>query len=273
MHAKGSSPHTVRSYYLGLKRLLAFVQEKCGQDAAVADVSAQSLEEFLHVLLDSGLSPRTRRHFVYVLKSFFKYCRKMGHISSDPGVDLVPVSIPRVLPLYLEASQVHRFIDNCRDPLVRTLATVLFYTGVRIGELCALRLDDVDAGWSRLRVYGKGAKERVVPLSGKAGQALRWYVREVRPQVRSQALFVTKRGRELDRNWAGILIRREAERQGWQMKITPHTFRHSHATALYSHGVGLLTIAALLGHASLTTTQVYTHLSTKDLLEAVNRLE
>jgi len=120
------------------------MQEKRGQAPAISDVTVQSLDEYSYFLLRLGLSPCTRRHSVYVLKSFFKYCCKMGHIAADPSRDLVPVSIPKVLPPYLEEAQVQRFVENCQDPLVRTLASVLFYTGVRIGELCALRLDDVD---------------------------------------------------------------------------------------------------------------------------------
>ncbi len=136
-----------------------------------------------------------------------------------------------------------------------------------------MRLGDVDLRRGTLKVMGKGAKERVVPLNERCRDLLLRYLVNLRPATDSDVFFITRRGKALDRGWAAILVQREVRRQGWKEKITPHTFRHSCATALCQRGVSVPVVAELLGHASIQTTMLYTHLNSANLREAVERLD
>ena len=273
LHARGRSPDTCRAYREDLKRFGRFMSSVLGVDPQIEQVTRAHVEAYSYHLYERGLSPSTRHGVVSVMRGFFRYCVDVGWLGQSPAEKVPDVTVPRTLPKYLDSSEVKAFLDHCYSPLAKVIAGTLYYTGLRVGELCALKLDDLDIRRGTLRVArGKGGKERIVPLGRKARDLFMSYVANLRPEVDSDQLFITPRGHVLNRQWARTCIRREKERQGLKDHITPHTFRHSHATALYQAGVGIPTIAAILGHSDIGTTQIYTHLSSQDMLDAVDKL-
>jgi site-specific recombinase XerD len=272
--AEGRSRDTMRAYTADIGRFVRAVATGSEEKTQAEEVRLRDIEAHLAELRERGLAPRTRHRAACAIRTFYSFLKSAGFIGANPAENLSAVSIPESLPTYLEPSEVAVFLKRCPDPFTKTLAAVLDHTGLRVGELCRLHLNDVDLGRGSIRVtLGKGAKDRVVPLNRWAKEFIVHYIMEMRPATGSDLLFITVRGAILSRAWAGELIRREGRRQRWVIRITPHTFRHSHATALYKAGVGLVTIAAILGHADISTTQIYTHVSSDQLLSAVEKLE
>jgi site-specific recombinase XerD len=278
LRAHGRSADTRYAYGADLRRFGGALGHRPGGAAQVAEITRRDIEAYLCELAERGLAPKTRHRALCAIRAFFRFCHEAGLVAQNPAGMLSGVAVPKTLPSYLEVAEVELFLTRCHDSLARAIAATLFHTGIRVGELCSLRLLDVDFQRATLRVArGKGAKERIIPLSRQAKGHLLWYVGRLRPQLQkaaenSDSMFLGLRGRRLDRQWVGTLIRREARRQGWNRRVTPHTFRHSHATALYKAGVGLVTIAAILGHSDISTTQVYTHISSGDMVRAMEAI-
>ena len=273
LDSMGRSPDTVYSYVSDLRRFAKGLAAITCADLPLEAIERPHIGAYLYEMYRRGLAASTRHRAVCTLKCFFAFCVEAEFIPSSPAQRVPGVTVPSTLPAYLELDEVRSIIDNCYDPLARIIASTLFYTGLRISELCSLRLGDLNLDRGTIRVArGKGGKERIVPLNRRARDFLLRYISGVRPDSDSDYLILTPRGKKLTRNWACTCLRHELKRQGWTRRVTPHTFRHSHATALYRAGVGLVTIAGILGHADISTTQLYTHLSSQDMMDAVQKL-
>ena len=277
---RGLSPHTVRAY-LGDVRRLAEVAGEYGVDAP-AGVTLTLLRRWL-ALERASASDATVARRVASIRTFTAWSARDGFATSDPGAGLVSPKVPRRLPAVLRQDQVVEMLDlaevraddgdaiHARD---LALLELLYATGIRVGECVALDLHDVDHGARTIRVLGKGRKERVVPFGAPAAAALeRWLsVRPVCATARSGgALFLGARGGRVDPR----AVRRVLERLLVYLpdlpEIGPHGLRHSAATHVLEGGADLRHVQELLGHASLTTTQLYTHVSFDRLRETFER--
>jgi integrase/recombinase XerD len=271
---RGLSRHTAAAYANDLRSLTEFllrgrrgrVPPQTWRDVTAADISA-----YMDDLDDRGYSPATRARKIASLKSFVAFLIAEQVIAADP-VETVRTPRPaRRLPKALAADEVERLLDavardrspeGVRDAAVLEL---LYAAGLRVSELTGLDLKDVDQGTGTVRAFGKGSKERVIPLHDAAIGAVEEYVARARPQLArgrdEAALFLDARGRRITRQGVWYRLKRHAAAAAITARLTPHTLRHSFATHLLHGGASLRHVQELLGHASIATTQVYTHLT------------
>ena len=273
---KGASVHTVKAYAEDLSQLIEFAETQGITD--VHAVNSTLLRSFLAYLQSLGLARASRARKTATLRSFFSYLARQSLLPRSPAVGLRSVKTERRLPKYLRSDEMEALLAapaaetalGLRD---RALLETLYATGMRAGELVTLCLSDVDYDEGVIRVIGKGNKERVTLLGRQAVFALQRYVRKGRPELLLNAekddgaLFVNRYGGRLSDRGVRKLFDRYCDAASTHLKITPHVLRHTFATHLLSNGADLRLIQELLGHASLATTQMYTHVSTERLQE------
>ncbi|HUF50272.1 MAG TPA: site-specific tyrosine recombinase XerD [Longimicrobiales bacterium] len=274
---RGLSARTVDAYQRDLERLMAFMTARGVERAA--DVTATDLREFVYFLKDRGLQATSIRRSVSALRTFFGYLLAEGVVVADPTDRIEVPKTGRRLPGVLSREEVARILD-APDPADRlfwrdkALLEFAYAAGVRVGELITLKVRDLDVQEGLAVVYGKGAKERIVPVGRAALQALIVYLREIRPRlVRQRAegvVFVNARGTPLSRMGVWKILRRHVKRAGVKKRVTPHTLRHSFATHLLEGGADLAAVQDMLGHADIATTQIYTHVE-REYLREVHR--
>ena len=273
--AKGYSLHTVRGYESDLREFLEFITSKNVEDLRA--LSLDNLRDWLWALNQSGAAKASIARKTAALRSFTAWALKTGHLAEDPGLKLRSPKTSRTLPKVVSIDSIASIFEtlsakaadnnpeSLRDQLIIEL---LYATGIRVSELAALDLTSVDYGRNVLRVIGKGNKERVVPFGQPARDALDLWVRLGRPKYETeksgQALLLNSRGNRVGvRQIYGLVSAiLEATPTG---KAGPHAFRHSAATHLLDGGADLRAVQELLGHASLGTTQIYTHVSIERL--------
>ena len=277
MFERGLSGKTVAAYRSDLRRWQAFVASKGAQ--APADVTATLLREWVYHLKASGLSAPSVRRAQSALRSYFSFLISEGKLTSDPTERLVSPRTERRLPDFLAESEVKALLE-APDPDHRlywrdkAVLEFLYASGVRVSELVQLPLSDLDLDEGFATVFGKGAKERLVPLGTPALRALRRYLAEVRPLLDlgegRGLVFLNARGRPLRRESVWALVKNSARRAGIKKKVSPHTLRHTFATHLIEGGADLAAVQELLGHADISTTQIYTHVN-REYLRDVHR--
>ncbi|KAA3604558.1 MAG: tyrosine recombinase XerC [Planctomycetota bacterium] len=265
-----ASPHTLRAYRRDLEAV-ADTWAKQGFELGVEDVTPGMLRLHLGELADQGLSPSSLARHLSSLRSFFRWLEESGRIQSNPALVLRGPRQRRRLPRYLEEEEVEALLaapkredrEGLRD---RALLEVLYSTGCRASELVGLNESDLDLRRGLARLRGKGRKERLGMLGHPAVEALQEYLSsKALRQLDRHALFLNHRGGRLtDRSLRRILQRRLTE-AGVFRPCTPHTLRHSFATHMLRRGADLRTVQELLGHASLSSTQIYTHISLEHL--------
>jgi integrase/recombinase XerD len=279
---KNASPNTLASYRLDLTRYLRFLESV---DVTSPDkISGEHVSRFLVQLHDEKLSPRSISRCISALRGFHKYLIVDGVTSHNPTEAIAPPKLGRTLPGVLSQPEVEAILQQpegsprdrrnlwIRD---RAILEVLYATGVRVSELITLRQADVHRQQEVVRVFGKGSKERVVPI-GKS--ALRWlerYGAECRPLLSrgsgsGDAVFLNARGTPLTRMAIWKIVQTYAARAGVDRAVHPHTFRHSFATHLLEGGADLRAVQEMLGHSDISTTQVYTHID-REYLKEVHR--
>ncbi len=275
---RGLSPHTVEAYRRDLERWIAFARGR-GRESP-GEVERDDLTAFLEYLRAQGLSARSVARAVASLRGFQRFMLEEGLSPGFPVADLATPRHTRPLPRVLSRDEVSRLLDQPipRDPLGlrdKAILETLYSTGMRISELTGLDLEDMDLREMEVRVLGKGAKERLVPVGQPAAAALGDYLAFGRPKLSARpgqrALFLNARGGRLTRQGAWGVVRKYAARVGLCERMTPHTLRHSYATHLLESGADLRHIQELLGHASVSTTQVYTHVTRARLREVYLR--
>lgn len=274
---KGLSDRTLSAYSRDLDKLIQFLTER--GVTSPEEVDAGSLREFLFSLKGAGLAPTSIRRTISSFRSYFAFLMEEGVLVTDPSERLEAPKVGRKLPDVLSVGEVSRILEAPEEdhPLCwrdRSILEVLYATGVRVSELLALQLGDLELEEGFCTVFGKGAKERMVPLGTQARRALDRYLRQVRPELdrgRGEgAVFLNARGRPMSRMAIWTLVRRSAEAAGVTRKVSPHTFRHSFATHLLEGGADLAAVQELLGHADISTTQIYTHVD-REYLREVHR--
>jgi integrase/recombinase XerD len=277
---KGRSTNTIAAYQRDLRRYVGYLDD---HGRTIDQVTRGDLEQYVAWLRAEGLAPSTVARALVSVRSLHRFLVDEGHRDDDPGADL---DVPRAaagLPKALTEREIESLLDAVvgDDPVARrdrAILEVLYGTGLRISELTGLSLPDVDLGDGLLRAFGKGAKERVVPLGGMARAALTaWLEPGGRPAMEPErwsrrddatAVFLNKRGGRLSRQGAWAVVRRYGDQVGLGPRLTPHVLRHSCATHLLDHGADIRAVQELLGHASVSTTQIYTLVSTERLWQA-----
>jgi integrase/recombinase XerD len=273
----GSSPHTVESYLRDVQRLVTHLAAK---GIRTPDrVTAPQLREFIYELKDVGLSPATIHRQISALRTYFRFLVGEGYLARNPSERIESPKRWRTLPTVLSHAETDKLLSapNPDVPLGirdRALLEFAYATGARVSELVGLRLQDILYEDGIARLYGKGAKERLVPVGRRALGAVALYAREIRPsQDRGQGrarLFLNARGTPLSRVGAWGIIRQAARRAGIAKRVTPHTLRHTFATHLLEGGADLRAVQEMLGHADLSTTQLYTHVD-REYLRSVHK--
>ncbi len=269
------SDHTINSYLLDLKDLINFCKT-CGINYPNS-FTRHDARKFLSQIEEKGLSMRTIARKVSCFRSFFSFLVKKHLSNSNPWKAVSLPKISKRLPEFLYPEEVDLLLENfdVRDPISsrdKAILETLYASGMRVSELVKLNLSDVDFDEGEILVTGKGSKERIVLIGSKANLALKDYIKFGRPKLiknsSSRALFVNKMGGRLTSRSVERIIQNRLKKCSIQKKITPHSLRHSFATHLLERGADLRIVQELLGHSSLSTTQIYTHL-TKERLKSV----
>jgi integrase/recombinase XerD len=277
---RGRSTATLIAYRRDLWRWWRWLRD---QRRDLAEVDEDLIEAYVGHLRGEGLAPATVARAVVAVRSLYRFLAEEGRLPADPGADVAAPRVPAGLPKALSEPEVTSLLDAVvgdapaqrRD---RAILEVLYGTGLRISELVGLSLGDLDLESALLRAFGKGAKERVVPLGRHAVEALAawlspagrgaWEPERWARRGDAEAVFLNRRGGRLTRVGAWLVVKRYGEAVGIEAKLSPHVLRHSCATHMLDHGADIRSVQELLGHASISTTQVYTKVSTERLFEA-----
>lgn len=273
----GTSANTVHNYMRDIRRLASHASRRGahGPDA----VTAAQLREFIYDLKDLGLAPATIRRQISAIRTYYRFLVGEAHATRDPSERLESPKQWRRVPTVLTVAEVERLVvtPNAVEPLGirdRALLELAYATGVRVSELVGLQLQHILYQDGLARVFGKGSKERIVPVGRRALGAVALYAREIRPlldrALGGGTLFLNARGTPLSRVGAWGVIKRAARQAGIAKRVTPHTLRHTFATHLLEGGADLRAVQEMLGHRDLATTQLYTHVD-RDYLRTVHR--
>ena len=274
---RGLSERTVSAYRRDLERLRGFLESR--GVARIGDATAHDLREHAYALKDQGLQASSIRRALSAIRTYYGYLLAEGRVVADPMERVESPRAWRRLPGALSRAEVERLLDapDPADALFwrdRAMLEFAYASGVRVSELIGLKSRDVDIDEGLAVVFGKGAKERIVPVGRAARSALVTYLREVRPRlIRGRAegtVFLNARGRPLSRMGVWKILRKHVRRAGITKRVTPHTLRHSFATHLLEGGADLAAVQEMLGHADIATTQIYTHVE-REYLRDVHR--
>jgi integrase/recombinase XerD len=269
---RGLARLTAESYGSDLKALAAFLAYRGIHEPG--RVSREDILLYLSALDRRGLAARSRARKISCIKGFFRHLAETGQVTTNPTDLLDAPRPPGRLPKYLETTEVENLLAgvDCSTPEGRrdkAMLEVLYATGLRVSELVGLSLYAVDLEMGCVTVTGKGSKERVVPLGVPAAQAIMQYLDEVRPRLigaaRSQALFVTRRGKAMTRQAFWKIVKKASRAASITKEISPHTLRHSFATHLVQNNADLRAVQLMLGHSDISTTEIYTHVAQQRL--------
>lgn len=270
---KNASPHTIKNYGSDLREFFEFLGTE--SVPGIRDINYLSIRRYLAFLKERNCLKSTISRKLACLKSFFKYLAREKVLETNPAVGIATPKRDRRLPSFLELSEVERLIDTAdgntweskRD---KAILEVLYSSGIRVSELVSLNKESVDLLSGIVKVRGKGKKERMVPLGSYAIRAIENYL-DLVPMEKTEGatpLFINRsKTRLTDRSVRRVLLK-YARRAALKKEISPHTLRHTFATHLLDRGADLRSVQELLGHAHLSTTQIYTHISAKRLKEA-----
>lgn len=274
---RGLADRTLDAYRRDLERFLEFLESR--GVSAPGEIDGGDLREYVYHLKDRGLAPSTIRRAQSALRTYFSFLLGEGVVEDDPTERIESPRVGRRLPEVLTRDEVLALleapeVDHSLYWRDRAILELLYATGVRVSELVDLPLTALDLEEGFCSVFGKGSKERLVPVGRQARAALERYLREVRPRLdRGEgqgAVFLSHFGRPLSRMSVWKLVKEAAERAGIDKKVSPHTLRHTFATHLLEGGADLVAVQELLGHADISTTQIYTHLD-REYLRDVHR--
>jgi integrase/recombinase XerD len=275
---RGLADRTVGAYLADCRAFIRYAGSRGVEDPGNVDYGL--LRDYIHDIGERGLAARTAARRRSALRTYFGFLVEDGHLAEDPSERLEAPRSARTLPDTLSYGEIATILDSVgaappdERPNARrdaAMLEVLYGAGLRVSELTGLRLRDLLLEDSLVTVQGKGDKRRIVPLGGRAIRVLQRYLRERRPELdrgrSTGAVFLNQHGRPLSRVGAWKIVRQQVRDAGIRKRVTPHTFRHSFATHLLERGADLVTVQELLGHADISTTQVYTHVDRQYLQE------
>ncbi len=273
----GNSPHTIAAYRRDLVRLIDFAASRGVRDPR--EITTPLLRDFVFLLKDLGLAGSTIRRNISAIRTWFSFLASEGLATVDPSDRLETPARWRTLPETLSVQEVVRILESpgIDDPLAwrdRALLELAYGAGMRVSELCDLGIADLFLSEGLVRAWGKGRKERLIPIGRPVLGALSTYLQRLRPRLDQGGaegkVFLNARGKPLSRVGAWGIVKKHARRAGIEQTVSPHTLRHSFATHLLEGGADLRAVQEMLGHADLSTTQIYTHVD-RDHLRKVHR--
>ena len=276
---RGRAESTVSAYERDLRNYLFWLEE---QGERIGDVQESSIIVYLRELQSSGKAVSTVARAMAAVRSFHRFLAVENFRSDDPAKNVELPRVPRGLPKPISEKEVSELLfaiddEGAAGKRDKAMMEILYGTGARISEVVALSISDLDLSEKLLKVLGKGNKERIVPLGRYAETALMgWLSPDGRGKLEperwvsrddSEALFLNRRGRRLSRQGGWGIVKKYGSKVGLGAQLSPHTLRHSCATHMLEHGADIRTVQELLGHASISTTQIYTHVSRDQLIE------
>ena len=265
------SKHTLRAYRLDIEQFCQYVEK---ENFALDRIREYQVRMFF-LSLQSKIIARSIARKMAALRSFYKFLNRHGYIDHNPVCRMKTPKLGRKLPFFLSVEETKRLMESPDRKTMNgrrdsAILEILYGCGIRVGELTSVRIKDIDFSSCLIKIKGKRKKERLLPLGGKAMDAIQEYL-ERRSFEREDALFVNQSNQALSPRTIRRIIKKYAKLSGLSSKITPHTLRHSFATHLLDAGANLRALQELLGHSSLMTTQIYTHVSQKRLMEVYRK--
>jgi integrase/recombinase XerD len=273
---KGLAANSIDAYRRDLLRFEAFLAGLGSPPAPTAD----NLRKYMDLLAGEGLSSRSISRHLATLRNFFRFLVREDKLADDPTFLLTMPRVWKSLPKLLSGNEIKEVLQvpDAAKPLGirdRAMLELLYATGLRVSELCQVELNDLDSSLGVIRVVGKGNKQRIVPVGRPAIDAVEQYKNTIRPAIlrgrKSRYLFVTARGGKLTRQGFWKSLRAYGIKAGLRRKLAPHMVRHSFATHLLEGGADLRSVQTMLGHADISTTQIYTHVMTSRLKTVVDK--
>lgn len=276
-HERDASPHTRKNYLADLRQFIAFVKERTPGVPpqgmrGLQQITKEFVRTYLAVLLERH-HPASVARKLASLRTFFQFWIRQGAMEENPAKEIATPKVPKRVPKFLNMDEMTALLEGPKGDGVlilrdKAMMEFMYASGLRVSELVGLNVDDVDLHAGQVRVLGKGRKERLVPVGSKACEAMKRYVTKRGELVSdgSPALFCNRRGGRLTSRSVERMIRKYLRTSGLSKHVTPHVLRHTFATHLLNQGADLRGIQELLGHASLSTTQKYTHVSLDQLM-------
>jgi tyrosine recombinase XerC len=272
-HDKNFSSQTLRAYQNDLNQYRLFLMDEGRSD--LGDVNRLLLRKFLAFLKQQDYSKTTIARKMVSIRSLYKFLCREGILECNPVENIRTPKLDRKLPEFMNVNDTEILLNqpdlnsvlSIRD---RAIMETLYSTGIRVSELVGIDSADIDSLSGVIKVRGKGKKERIIPIGNHALKAIQLYL-DRRGKKENQALFLNKRGERLTERSVARMLEKYVKKAGMSKKISPHTFRHSFATHLLDHGADLRSVQELLGHVNLSTTQIYTHITTERLKQVYNK--
>ena len=275
------SNNSIDAYLLDIRKLTSFISENYSTSLSIENINVSIIESFIKYLFKSESSTYSQARIVSGLKSFFNYLLLEEKIDINPMELIDAPKLVRKLPETLSIQEIEIIIDaidlDSKEGMRnKAILETLYSCGLRVSELVNLKVQNLFLDIGFIKVLGKGMKERLVPIGTKAAECISLYMNEYRKSINISEgfegyLFINRRGKNLTRNMIFIIIKDLAKKAGLNKNISPHTFRHSFATHLIEGGADLRAVQEMLGHESITTTEIYTHLNKNYLKEVVNK--
>lgn len=277
---KNFSPHTAKAYCSDILSFLVWIDEQ-----SCEEVNFQQVREYLHFIQKFNYKKTTVARKIASLRTFYKYLYRERKVDSNPAMNLTNPKRPKSLPKFLTPDEVEQILNNTKIETPagyrnRTILELLWATGMRISELSGLNFGDLNLEHNEIRVLGKGSKERIILVTDRAKNYLERYIETARPLIpkgfpspdteEDSPVFINNTGYRLQTRTVRNVINEVVEKINLPKHVTPHVFRHSFATHLIENGADLRVVQELLGHASISNTQIYTHVSTQHLKEVYN---
>lgn len=275
---RNMSENTVHAYMHDVDMLFRFLEEEV-DSKSIAKIDLADLKEFLAFINKMELGAHTQSRVISGIKAFFKYLLIEQIVENDPSELIESPRLGRKLPDFLSVEEIDQLITSidlsqAEGERNKAILETLYGCGLRVSELIGLKISDLHFREGIISVTGKGNKQRLVPIGGSAEKQILIYKDQVRIHMQidkksEDILFLNRRGKKMSRQMVFIIIKNLAEKIGLKKTISPHTFRHSFATHLVQNGADLRAVQELLGHVSITTTEIYTHLNREDLRKSI----
>ena len=275
------SNNSIDAYLLDIRKLTSFISENYSTSLSIENINVSIIESFIKHLFKSESSTYSQARIVSGLKSFFNYLLLEEKIDINPMELIDAPKLVRKLPETLSIQEIENIInavdlDSKEGMRNKAILETLYSCGLRVSELVNLKVQNLFLDIGFIKVLGKGMKERLVPIGTKAAECISLYMKEYRTNLNISEgfegyLFINRRGKNLTRNMIFIIVKDLVKKAGLNKNISPHTFRHSFATHLIEGGADLRAVQEMLGHESITTTEIYTHLNKNYLKEVVNK--
>ncbi|NRF93631.1 tyrosine-type recombinase/integrase [Paenibacillus frigoriresistens] len=267
------SDKTVEAYRNDLLFFVKYLVDTYNCTPYLTDVTAEDIENyFYHLKMERGYSPASLKRKLAVFRTFYNFCNKKKYCTSNAAVHVETIKQEHREKGFLTSGEVLQLVEAIEHNLMKKIILTLYYTGLRISECINLTLEEIDFERNTIKIFGKGKKERIVPLNIKLKEILIDYLEHERPYSKTNNLFCTAASGAVSDSYVNKFVKKAVDKLGWNKEVTCHTFRHSFASNLVKKNVNVVQIQKLLGHTSLSTTTVYTHTRLEDLTAAVNQL-